>query len=54
MPFMNHDDDNFEKKLRKFSVAKQCPRCGQLTLIFENKKICCTNCGYEEQMPALR
>ena len=51
---MNHDEPDFEKKLKKFSVAKQCPQCGQLTLAFENKKVYCKNCGYEEQMPSIR
>ncbi|MBI2658865.1 hypothetical protein HYX05_02055 [Candidatus Woesearchaeota archaeon] len=51
---MNHDEPEFEKKLRKFSVAKECPRCRQLALSYKNNKICCSSCGYEEDIPSLR
>ena len=51
---MNHDEPKFEKKLRKFSVVKQCPRCKQLALSYENNRICCSNCGYEEGIPTIR
>ena len=51
---MNHDEPNFNKKLQKFSVVKKCPGCNQLTLSFKNNSICCTNCGYEEKVPAIR
>ncbi|MBI2101254.1 hypothetical protein J4204_02075 [Candidatus Woesearchaeota archaeon] len=51
---MNHDEERFEKKLKKFSVLKQCPRCRQLALAFEGNAVRCSNCGYEEKMPSLR
>ncbi len=50
---MNHDEPQFEKKL-KFSVVEKCPRCGQLSLSFKESKICCSNCGYEEKVPTIR
>lgn len=52
--FMDHDEPEFEKKLRKFSVIKECPKCKQLSLSFRSNSIYCTNCGYEEQLPAMR
>ncbi|MDP3765277.1 MAG: hypothetical protein Q8R04_02085 [Nanoarchaeota archaeon] len=51
---MDHDEPEFEKKLRKFSVIKECPKCKQLSLSFRSNSIYCTNCGYEEQLPAMR
>ena len=51
---MSHDEPEFEKKLRKFSVAKQCPKCRQLALSYKNSKICCSSCGYEEDIPSIR
>jgi ribosomal protein S27AE len=47
---MNHDD----KKIPKFSVVQECPKCGQLTLSFKANKIVCSNCGYEENVPAIK
>ena len=51
---MNHDEPGFEKKLQKFSVVQKCPRCKKLSLSYQNNKIYCPDCGYEEQAPALR
>ncbi len=51
---MNHDEPRFEKKLRKFSIVSQCPRCKQLALSYKNNKICCSNCGYEEDIATIR
>jgi len=51
---MNHDEPHFEKKMQKLSVAKKCPKCGQLSLSFKNNEVCCENCGYAEKVPAIR
>ncbi|MBI2558390.1 hypothetical protein HYW20_03630 [Candidatus Woesearchaeota archaeon] len=51
---MNRDEPNFEKKLRKFSIVKQCPMCKQLSLSFKNNAVQCSNCGYEQQLPVTR
>ncbi|MBI2548478.1 hypothetical protein HYW21_03945 [Candidatus Woesearchaeota archaeon] len=42
---------DFTEKLRKTSVVKECPRCGNLTLMYAGKKIICTHCGFEEDLP---
>lgn len=51
---MNHDDKKFEKNVPKFSVVKECPKCGQLSLSFKSDKIICSSCGYEQSIPAIR
>jgi len=51
---MDDDEPMFEKKLRKFSVVKECPRCKQLSLSFKNSSVYCENCGYEEQLPMMK
>jgi len=51
---MNHDEPNFNKKIGKFSVVQECPKCGQLALSFKESKIICSNCGYEEKIPTVR
>ena len=51
---MNHDEPDFEKKLQRFSVVKECPKCRQLSLSFKENKISCSNCGYEEKVPTIR
>ncbi|MBI2655473.1 hypothetical protein HYX06_03560 [Candidatus Woesearchaeota archaeon] len=51
---MNHDDEDFENKTRKFSVVQQCPKCGQLSLAFRKGKVFCANCSYNEDIPMLR
>jgi len=51
---MNHDEPDFEKKFRKYSVAAACPRCQELTFAFRNNRMNCTNCGYEESIPTTR
>ncbi|MBI2542399.1 hypothetical protein HYV80_06860 [Candidatus Woesearchaeota archaeon] len=48
---MNHDEPKFEKKLPRFSVVQQCPKCSQLSLSFRGNKIICSNCGYENSIP---
>ena len=51
---MNHDEPKFEEKLQKFSVVQECPRCRKLSLSFRENRILCSNCGYEEKIPAIR
>lgn len=51
---MNHDDDKFEKKIPKFSVVQECPKCGQLALSFKSGRITCSNCGYEQDVPSIK
>ncbi len=51
---MNHNESEFEKKLQKFSVVKVCPKCGQLSLLYKKNTVYCTNCDYEEELPAMR
>jgi len=51
---MNHDDENFDNKIRKFSVVQECPKCGQLSLAFSKGRIVCASCGYNESIPTLR
>lgn len=45
---MNHDEDQLRKKFEEFSIAKKCPKCGKLSLIFdkENKTLKCTDCDF--------
>ncbi|MBI2657718.1 hypothetical protein HYX08_03410 [Candidatus Woesearchaeota archaeon] len=51
---MNRGGPDFEKNLQKFSVVQECPRCRQLSLSFKQGMIICSNCGYEEKIPAIR
>jgi ribosomal protein L37E len=51
---MNHDEPEFEKKVPKFSVVRECPKCGQLSLSFREGKIICSNCGYGENVTAIK
>ena len=51
---MNHDEPNFDRKVQKFSVVQKCPRCGQISLSFKEKKIICSNCDYEQKVPTIR
>ena len=45
---MNHDDEDWKNQLGKFKVVQKCPRCGKLSLGFDNGKIKCSDCGYEQ------
>jgi len=47
---MNHDG----KKIPRFSVVQECPKCGQLALSFKADKIICSNCGYEQKVPTIK
>ncbi|MBI3027341.1 hypothetical protein HYY70_04455 [Candidatus Woesearchaeota archaeon] len=51
---MNHDEQWIDKKLRRFSVVKLCPKCKQPALSYGRNSIHCTNCGYEEDFPSVR
>ena len=47
------DNDDTEKKVRKFSVVKECPKCRQLSLSFKDNKLVCSSCGYNENIPSV-
>ena len=47
---MNHDEEHWRKQFEKFSVAKKCPKCGKLSLIYREGKIICSECGYEQNV----
>ncbi|MBI2646873.1 hypothetical protein HYW99_00165 [Candidatus Woesearchaeota archaeon] len=47
---MNHNEQEIEKKLHKFSVIKVCPKCRQLSLAYSRNSIYCSNCGFKEEM----
>ncbi|MBI2660572.1 hypothetical protein HYX07_05405 [Candidatus Woesearchaeota archaeon] len=49
---MNYDEPKFDKKM--FSVVQECPKCGQLCLSYRQNKIICSNCGYEQSVPAIK
>ena len=51
--FMNNDEPDFEKKAQKFSVVEECPKCGHISLSFKENRLYCSNCGYDEKIPAL-
>ncbi|HLC50535.1 MAG TPA: hypothetical protein VJI97_03850 [Candidatus Nanoarchaeia archaeon] len=44
------NDEDIARKLRKFSVVKQCPKCGQLSMEYVNGKIMCSGCGFEQNV----
>ena len=45
-----NDEQDFEKKLQKFSIIKQCPKCKKLALSYKDYSIRCTNCSYEVEI----
>ena len=49
---MNHDEELFKKE--KFSVVKKCPKCGSLSLVYEEGKIKCSKCGFEQGLPRIK
>ncbi len=50
---MNHDEEHFGKKLQRFSVVEQCPRCGKLSLSVKGNAIYCESCGYKQDLPSI-
>ena len=49
---MNHDEEDWKKKLEEVSVVQRCPKCGSLTLSYDKSqnKIKCSKCNYEQNM----
>ena len=49
---MNGDEDQLNKKFEDFAIAKKCPKCGKLSLIFdkEGKILKCTQCDFNQPL----
>ena len=45
---MNHDEEHFKKQFEKFSLVKKCPKCGKLSLNFNEGRLICSECGFEQ------
>ncbi len=45
---MNHDEGQWKKEFENFSLVKKCPKCGKLSLIYQEGKIACSECGFEQ------
>jgi len=53
---MNDILDKYKFEIEKIpSAVRRCPKCNNLTLVFDAKKgkIKCTSCGFEEQFKML-
>ncbi len=42
------------KDVEKFKVVKRCPKCNGLGLTFNEGRIKCQNCGYEENIKVIQ
>ena len=47
---MNHDEEDWKKQLEKFKVVQRCPKCGKLSLKYENGKLKCSDCSFEQNI----
>lgn len=45
---MNNED--WKQNINKFKIVQKCPRCRELSLMHENGKIRCSNCGFEQNI----
>ncbi len=44
---MKNPLEELKKKL-DIKQVKQCPKCNSLSLVFENNKLICKKCGFEQ------
>ena len=51
---MDHDEVDWKKQFEKIKVVQICPKCGKLSLKFEEGKINCSECDYEQDIPKIK